>query len=125
MNSNNNQENNENQNNSENEKLEFLISSLKDFTSIWKIKPNKFYVSIKTNNSRGIEYKIINQKTGQEKWVHGLGNLTFDENRNPVEMFGTIQDITERKHMEQALIESEEKFRSIFHSQKSGLKDIL
>ncbi len=67
------------------------------------------------------EYKIINQKTGQEKWVHGLGNLTFDENGNPVEMFGTIQDITERKHIEQALIESEEKFRSIFHSQKSGI----
>lgn len=68
-----------------------------------------------------IEYKIINQKTGQVKWVHGLGSLTFDENRNPVKMFGTIQDITERKHIEQALIESEEKFRSIFHSQKSGI----
>ncbi|MBI2279121.1 MAG: PAS domain S-box protein [Bacteroidetes bacterium] len=68
-----------------------------------------------------IEYKIINQKTRQVKWVHGLGNLTFDENGNPVKMFGTIQDITERKHIEQALIESEEKFRSIFHSQKSGI----
>lgn len=46
------------------------------------------------------EYKIINKKTGQIKWVHGLGDLKFDENDNPVEMFGTIQDITERRQVE-------------------------
>lgn len=47
------------------------------------------------------EYKIINIKTGQVKWVHGLGELKFDENNNPVEMFGTIQDITERIQIKQ------------------------
>ena len=47
------------------------------------------------------EYKIINLKTGQEKWVHGLGNLRFDNNNNPIEMFGTIQDTTDHKQVEQ------------------------
>ncbi len=46
------------------------------------------------------EYKIVDMKTGQEKWVHGLGGLRFDENNNPIEMFGTIQDITDRKQAE-------------------------
>jgi len=44
-----------------------------------------------------MEYKIINRITGQERWVHGLGTLKFDGNNNPYEMFGTVQDITNRK----------------------------
>jgi len=47
------------------------------------------------------EYKIINIRTGEERWVHGLGNLKFDADGRPVEMFGTIQDITARKRLEE------------------------
>jgi len=46
------------------------------------------------------EYRIINVRNGEERWVHGLGGLKFDENGNPTEMFGTIQDITARKRAE-------------------------
>jgi PAS domain S-box-containing protein len=49
------------------------------------------------------EYKIINRKTKQECWVHGLGDLILDPNGNVVKMLGTIQDITERKKMESEL----------------------
>ncbi len=43
------------------------------------------------------EYKIVRKNDNQEAWVHGLGELVFDENKNPVKMLGTIQDISERK----------------------------
>jgi PAS domain-containing protein len=43
------------------------------------------------------EYKIINSEKQKEIWVHGTGNLKFDESGQLIEMFGTIQDITERK----------------------------
>ncbi|GFE59811.1 ATP-binding protein [Geobacter sp. AOG2] len=49
------------------------------------------------------QYRIIRQADGCERWVHGLGALQMDENGVPVTMFGTIQDITERKLVEEAL----------------------
>ncbi|WP_343426970.1 PAS domain S-box protein [Candidatus Amarolinea dominans] len=42
-------------------------------------------------------YRIIRQNDGAPRWVHGLGKLEFDAESRPVVMYGTIQDITERK----------------------------
>ena len=50
-----------------------------------------------------MEYKIIDRRTGEEKWFMGRGDLSFDDERNPVEMFGTIQDITKRRQMDESL----------------------
>ena len=55
------------------------------------------------------EYKIIRKNDGAERWVHGLGNLKFNENDQPITMIGTIQDITERKQSESELIRAKEK----------------
>ncbi|KJF44315.1 PAS domain S-box protein [Draconibacterium sediminis] len=57
------------------------------------------------------EYKIIRKSDGAERWVHGLGELRYDEKGNPVQMLGTIQDITERKLSQEQLVKSEERFR--------------
>ena len=43
------------------------------------------------------EYKVTRQSDGAVLWVHGLGNLKYDENNQLVYMVGTISDITERK----------------------------
>lgn len=56
-------------------------------------------------------YKIVRKNDGAERWVHGHGELSFDEKGNPLEMFGTIQDITEQKLAEEELRHSEERFR--------------
>ncbi len=66
------------------------------------------------------EYKIINKKINKVLWVHGLGTLEFDETGNPIRMFGTIQDITERKEAAEALTESEEKYRKFFEEDLTG-----
>ena len=47
-----------------------------------------------------IEYRII-LANGEERIVHVMGRVTFDENRTPVRMRGTVQDITERKKSEE------------------------
>jgi two-component system sensor histidine kinase UhpB len=46
------------------------------------------------------DYRIIRQKDGAERWVHGNGELSFDSKGNPIRMIGTIQDITSRKQAE-------------------------
>lgn len=60
------------------------------------------------------EYQIIRQNDGSERWVHGLGALEFDSSGNPCKLKGTITDITERKIVEEALRESEERFSKSF-----------
>lgn len=52
------------------------------------------------------EYRIINVRTKQEHWVHGLGELKFDDEGHAVSMLGTIQDITKRKLAQNELEES-------------------
>jgi PAS domain S-box-containing protein len=54
------------------------------------------------------EYKIIRINDGAERWVHGTGELVYDEKGRPVRMHGAIQDITEHKQTEEALRKSED-----------------
>ena len=61
-------------------------------------------------------YRIIDQTTKEIKWVHGLGNLNYDEENNPIEMFGTVQDITKLIQIEQKLIDNEEKLNTLFEA---------
>jgi PAS domain S-box-containing protein len=49
------------------------------------------------------EYRISRPSDGKTRWVLGRGSLVFDADGVPVKMIGTIQDITERKELEQAL----------------------
>jgi PAS domain S-box-containing protein len=67
------------------------------------------------------EYKIIRRRDQSERWVHGVGELKFDEHQQPVTMVGTIKDITEQKHLAEALQESEQKFRTLFENMTEGV----
>ena len=49
------------------------------------------------------EYKIVAVASGEEKWVHGLGQLAVDDSQRCTAMFGTIQDITHRKQADKEL----------------------
>ncbi len=49
------------------------------------------------------EYRIIRPIDQAERWVHGLGKLRLDSQGQAVQIHGTVQDITERKHLEEQL----------------------
>jgi PAS domain S-box-containing protein len=66
------------------------------------------------------EYKIIRINDGVERWVHGTGELVYDEKGNPIRMHGAIQDITERKQAELALKESEEILKTTLQTAMDG-----
>lgn len=62
-------------------------------------------VSKKENFNK--EYRIRDFKTGAIKWIHGLGVIKYNKDGSAYRMYGTIQDITQRKtyenQMKQAL----------------------
>jgi PAS domain S-box-containing protein len=68
------------------------------------------------------EYRIVRQNDSQERWVYGLGELILDQDGNTARMFGTIQDITERKRMEGALRASQEFLESIIDNEPECVK---
>ena len=68
------------------------------------------------------EYRVVRVADGDERWVHGLGELVFDAKGSLTLMFGTIQDITERRKADAVLIASESRFRSVWEHSKDGMR---
>ena len=71
------------------------------------------------------EYRIIRRNSGETRWVYGMGELTFDENGQTDKLIGTIQDVTDRRRMEDEIRRSELKYRSIVENAQEGIFQIL
>mgnify|MGYP001139432446 CR=1 FL=1 len=59
----------------------------------------------------------VRTRQGSWIWVQDRGKvIAWTEDGNPLLMYGTIMEITDRKHMEQAMKESEENYRVLVES---------
>ena len=54
-----------------------------------------------------IDHRIL-LPDGEVRWVNESGVAAFDASGNPISLSGTIHDITERKQVEQAMLEAKE-----------------
>lgn len=80
--------------------------------------------TIKTSLAQGVNYNLeyrIFTKDNQEKWVWERGKGIFDSDDNLLAIEGVITDISERKYMEKALSESEDKYRLILENTSEGI----
>ncbi|UCF81009.1 MAG: PAS domain S-box protein, partial [Acidobacteriota bacterium] len=66
------------------------------------------------------EYRFLH-KNGTYRWMRDEFKLVRDADGNPYEFVGYWIDITQRKWAEEALVESEERFRSVFESSMIGM----
>ncbi len=67
-----------------------------------------------------IEHEIT-RKDGVRVIVFEQGTVLFDEDNKPTGMFGTSQDITERKKAEEEMILAQKKFQTIFYNTADGI----
>ena len=73
---------------------------------------------------RGIDHRII-LDNGEERTVHTERDVIFDQNNTPIRTRGIIQDITERKKVEEALETIQETYiKEIHHRIKNNLQVI-
>ncbi len=66
------------------------------------------------------EYRLV-ARDGAQKWVLGNTEAEYDVEGNVCRISGTVQDITERRQMEEVLRCNEEKFRSLFMGSGEGI----
>lgn len=66
------------------------------------------------------EYRIIRPNDQALRWVHGLGRFEVDAGGRPARLIGTIQDITQRKEIEDGFRRSEKLYRSLFENMLNG-----
>ena len=76
---------------------------------------------IKNDTPINLEYDIITANSGERRTIHSLADLERDESGYPLMVRGVIQDITERRHVEDALRESEQRHRTYLMNTPYGV----
>ncbi len=76
--------------------------------------------SLKNKTPYEIEHRIL-LNSGKLKYVIEKCRTEYDNSGNPVRSIGMVMDITDRKKVEQALKESEEKFKAISEQASEGI----
>jgi len=69
--------------------------------------------------SKALEHEII-RKDGSKRFVESSASLMRNESGDPIGFRGIVRDVTERKKVETALQESEEKYRKILETMEEG-----
>jgi two-component system, cell cycle sensor histidine kinase and response regulator CckA len=67
--------------------------------------------AINTRQRLDVEYRVV-RPDGELRIVHNQADVRFDESGRPRQIFGTVQDITDRRRQEDRLRASETRFRT-------------
>lgn len=80
-----------------------------------------FSLAVRQIKDFNLEHRIIRADNGEVVWVQVQMQLRFSASGKLLCVLGTVLDITEKKKDQQALLQSEEEFRSIYENTYSGI----
>src|SRR6266568_4235776 len=79
-----------------------------DLEFVFRVAEEALRAGLRTD----VEHRII-RPSGELRTVHSQGDVKKDESGRSCQMFGTVQDITDRKHTEDKIREQEAELRQI------------
>jgi PAS domain S-box-containing protein len=77
----------------------------------------------KGQDGRKVQYRY-RQIDGEYRWLETVGKFLFDDAGDPKEILFSSRDFTEHKRFEEALLESERRFRTIYQNIRTGIAQI-
>lgn len=95
----------------------FRLIPRKDLT---KVK-NALQTALETDSPFHVEHSIIAYGDKKLKYIRNQGQISRVKNKNKIKLIGTIQDITDYKRTEEALIQSEQRYRTIFEESQDTI----
>ncbi len=78
--------------------------------------------AIQQRHDMNYEYRI-RLKDGSQRWLHQMGKVTYDENGAPIRMMAIVQDVTERKQVEETLRENRTRIEMALKGADAGMWD--
>lgn len=79
--------------------------------------------AVQTRRSCAFEFRL-QRPDGKVRWLHSELRVETDADDRPLRLYGTDQDITDKKEAEEALRRSEERFRYIARATSDTLYDL-
>lgn len=102
------------------------------FETVWALSPKEDVDRISQSFERAIENRsdlhaapcrVVNPENGQTVWLEISAKIVYDREGKPERMYGVAQNITENKRMEDALRDSEERFRAMISQATAGIAE--
>lgn len=85
-----------------------------------RLVKNKIENALRNHKPFKFENRII-RKDGEERILSAKGFVAIDASGEPIRIYGSAQDITERKRADQTIKENETKFRTLFEAANDAI----
>ncbi|MDD2799220.1 MAG: PAS domain S-box protein [Bacteroidales bacterium] len=92
----------------------------------WQQTMNDYFINEVLGKRQKFDkkYKIIRQNDRSDRWLHGVAELKYNDQNQPISLIGTIRDISELEDAQLEVTQSREEFKELFDKAPIGYHEI-